>query len=245
MAVPVAVSVPADANIAKEPAKGLASWLPQRVQSWLPSLPSLSSFIPHLPAYLPGFEFEAEVHRKPIRVPHIPSPAELVKDVNTVMDRALQRLHRKQEQLIELIKCTCPRPARCEGLFNEFLGRPSGGAAPAEAGEPSVSLFTEVTKPDGGHGASFGFFVDKEGPHLGHHVHNPNVASTPQTAPVAAAAPSSTPSSASAQSSAQAASSGDGAASATAQSSAQASSSGGGPASASALSAASASAGGS
>ncbi|KAJ1527544.1 hypothetical protein ONE63_007513 [Megalurothrips usitatus] len=167
--------VPAVNATAAPAATGVISWLPQRVQAWLPHLPSLSSLIPHLPSYIPGVNLEAEVHRAPTA---IPSASDLLQRANHAVEDALVRLRQREQQFLELMKCACPRPAQCEALFQEFAsGKPAAPGAPGAAGapaanEPGLSLFAGITKPNGVEGPGFGFYVDKTGPHLGHHIHN-------------------------------------------------------------------------
>ncbi|XP_052125572.1 uncharacterized protein LOC127749824 [Frankliniella occidentalis] len=160
--------------------KNLAS----KVTSWLPNF---SAYFPHLPAYLPGLDFELEAHPHPvpIKVPHIPGPSELLRDVNLLVESALEKLHRKHQEIVELMKCTTPIPSECDSLFQEFLrppGSPASGsgsaasASPAAAttpdGKPILSFYAGFSKPEGqGHGV--GFFVDNHGrPHIGHANHD-------------------------------------------------------------------------
>ncbi|XP_034248263.1 pneumococcal serine-rich repeat protein-like [Thrips palmi] len=179
----------ADESTQGSDTRRLADWLPEGVQKYLPKVPTLSSI---LPSYIPGVNLQAEVHRKPIRLPVIPSAADVKVYVNTLLQRAFDNLHRKQLQLAELIKCSCPRPARCDAILEEFLdgiktnkkpsspsaaniatpaGAGAGAATGANAGSasPQLSFYAGLTKPDGEEGPGLGFYVDQSGPHFSHH----------------------------------------------------------------------------
>lgn len=110
--------------------KGVMDWLPSGVVAWLPKLPSVPSLSSIIPSYIPGINFEAEVHRGPSSVP---TPTDILHRVNNLVREAQDALHKKQQQLIELIKCTCPRPARCDGLFQVGTSGSTNGMSSARS----------------------------------------------------------------------------------------------------------------